>query len=128
MKAMATLDIIIISLYFIVVMMVGFYFAHRKKDTAENYFLAGRNLGWVAIGLSLFATNISSEHFVGLAGYGASRGLAVGNIEWLAIPFLMLLGWFFAPIFLRAKIFTVPEFFGKRFNNASASPTSQSSR
>jgi len=116
---MATLDIVIISAYFIVVMMVGFYFAHRKKNTAENYFLAGRNLGWVAIGLSLFATNISSEHFVGLAGYGASRGLAVGNIEWLAIPFLMLLGWFFAPIFLRAKIFTVPEFFGKRFNNAS---------
>lgn len=119
MKAIATLDIIIISAYFVVVMMVGFYFAHRKKNTAENYFLAGRNLGWVAIGLSLFATNISSEHFVGLAGYGASRGLAVGNIEWLAIPFLMLLGWFFAPIFLRAKIFTVPEFFGKRFNNAS---------
>lgn len=119
MKAMASLDILVISLYFIVVMMVGFYYALRKKDSAENYFLAGRSLGWVAIGLSLFATNISSEHFVGLAGYGASRGLAVGNIEWLAIPFLMLLGWFFAPLFLRAKIFTVPEFFGKRFNTAS---------
>ncbi len=116
---MASLDILVISLYFIVVMMVGFYYAQRKKDSAENYFLAGRSLGWVAIGLSLFATNISSEHFVGLAGYGASRGLAVGNIEWLAIPFLMLLGWFFAPLFLRAKVFTVPEFFGKRFNTAS---------
>ncbi len=119
MKAMASLDILVIALYFIVVMMVGFYYALRKKDSAENYFLAGRSLGWVAIGLSLFATNISSEHFVGLAGYGASRGLAVGNIEWLAIPFLMLLGWFFAPLFLRTKIFTVPEFFGKRFNTAS---------
>jgi SSS family solute:Na+ symporter len=116
---MESLDLIIILFYFTITLSVGLYYAQNKLDTTENYFLAGRNLGWMAIGVSLFATNISSEHFVGLAGYGASRGLAVGNIEWLAIPFLMLLGWFFAPIFLRAKIFTVPEFFGKRFNTAS---------
>ncbi|RMI13374.1 MAG: sodium transporter [Calditrichaeota bacterium] len=116
---MATIDAVIVGLYFLTVMLIGFYFAHHKKDTPTAYFLADRNLGWFVLGISLFATNISSEHFVGLAGYGAGRGLAVGNIEWLAIPFLMLLGRFFAPIFLKAGIFTVPEFFGRRFNTAS---------
>ena len=115
---MASLDIFIILLYFVVVMTAGFYYARQKKETTKDFFLAGRYLGWFVIGTSLFATNISSEHFVGLAGHGATSGMAVGNFEWLAIFALILLGWIFAPIFLRARIYTVPEFFGKRYNKA----------
>ncbi len=114
---MASVDIVIIAFYFLLVIGVGFYFSRRQEETSETYFLAGRNLGWFVIGCSIFAANISSEHFIGLAGYGASRGLAVGNIEWLAIFALMLLGWYLAPIFIKSKVFTVPEFLGKRFNN-----------
>ena len=81
-----------------------------------DYFLSGKDLGWVAIGISIFATNISSEHFIGLAGTGASRGLAVGQFELMAIFTLIILGWFLAPIYLKSNILTVPEFLGKRFD------------
>ncbi len=117
MHSIATIDITILLAYFITIMLVGFFYAHHKKETTKNYFLAGKSLGWFAIGTSLFATNISSEHLLGLAGSGAKSGLAVGNIEWLAVFFLIILGWFLAPLFLKSNIFTVPEFFGKRFNN-----------
>ena len=83
-----------------VVLAIGFYFSRREKQTAEDYFLANRNMGWLVIGFSIFATNISSEHLVGLASSGAERGIAVGHFEWLAIVFLIMLGWIFAPIFL----------------------------
>lgn len=116
MNSIASLDVLIIVLYFFTVLVISYFATPKRKESSESYFLAGRNLGWVAIGLSLFATNISSEHFVGLAGYGATKGLAVGNIEWIAIFALVLLGWCFAPLFLKANLYTVPEFFGKRFN------------
>jgi SSS family solute:Na+ symporter len=115
---LSSLDIFIILVYFISVFIISIIYT-RRNDTTTNYFLAGRQLGWMAIGTSLFATNISSEHFIGLAGYGATKGLAVGNFEWLAIIALLFLAWLFAPLFLKAKVFTVPEFFGKRFNNSS---------
>lgn len=118
MNTLATVDLIIITSYLGLVLLVGLYYSFRKNETADHYFLAGRSLGWVAIGMSIFATNISSEHFIGLAGNGASRGLAVGNFEWLAIFALILLGWYLAPILLKSEVFTVPEFFGKRFNKA----------
>lgn len=73
-------------------------------------------MGWAAVGTSLFATNISSEHLIGLAGTGSTRGLSVGQFEWLAVVFLILLGYVFAPIFMKSKVFSVPEFFGKRFD------------
>jgi SSS family solute:Na+ symporter len=113
----AFLDILIVGASLAIVLFTGLYFSFRSEETPEGYFLAGRNVGWIAIGMSMFAANISSEHFIGLAGYGASRGLAVGNFEWLAIIFLLLLGWFFAPLFLKSKIYTIPEFLGKRFND-----------
>jgi SSS family solute:Na+ symporter len=118
LNEIAVLDVIIVGITFGIVLVAGLYFSFQNKETPKGYFLAGRSVGWMAIGMSMFATNISSEHFVGLAGYGASRGLAVGNFEWLAIIFLMLLGWFFAPIFLKSKIYTIPEFLGKRFNDS----------
>ncbi len=118
MNEIALIDIFIVAFTFSIVLIAGLYISFRSKETPEGYFLAGRSVGWIAIGMSIFAANISSEHFVGLAGYGASRGLAVGNFEWLAIIFLMLLGWFFAPIFLKSKIYTIPEFLGNRFNES----------
>ncbi|MBA3915585.1 MAG: sodium/solute symporter, partial [Acidobacteriales bacterium] len=91
------------------------YFA-RKKRTSTEYFLAGRDIGWFPIGASLFVSNISTEHFIGLAGSGASSGLAVGHFEWLACMILLVLGWVFVPFYLRSNVFTMPEFLERRFN------------
>ncbi|MBN2601936.1 MAG: sodium transporter, partial [Candidatus Marinimicrobia bacterium] len=104
-----SLDIVLLVLYFSAVMLIGLYYSRQKKTPAE-YFLAGRNVSWIAIGCSLFATNISSEHFIGLAGSGANSGLAVGHFEWLACLIVLVLGWFFVPFYLKSGIFTVPEF------------------
>ncbi len=108
-------DSIVILVYLIAVIGIGLYLRNRDTNTTE-YFLAGRNLGWFAVGMSLFATNISSEHFIGLAGSGASRGLAVAQFELIAIFLLILLGWFIAPIYKNAGVFTTPEFLEKRFD------------
>jgi solute:Na+ symporter, SSS family len=114
---MTTLDLGVIGAYLAVVMGIGFYFSGRTK-TARGYFLAGRQVGWIAIGASLFATNISSEHLIGLAGSGASTGLAVGHFEWLAVLILMALGWIFVPFYLRSGVATMPEFLERRYGPA----------
>lgn len=85
---------------------------------SQSYFLGGSNIGWMAIGASLFASNISTEHFIGLAGTGASSGLAVGQFEWLACLILLLLGWLFVPFYRRTGVFTMPEFLERRYNPA----------
>jgi SSS family solute:Na+ symporter len=108
------LDTVIIVAYFAVVLAIGFYHSRRRR-TATDYFLAGKNVGWVAVGAALFATNIGSEHFIGLAGSGASTGLAVGAYEWSASFCLLLLGWLFVPHYLRSKVYTMPEFLERRF-------------
>lgn len=110
-------DMAVIAGYFVLTFAVGFYFARRKK-TATEYFLAGRHVGWIAIGASLFATNISSEHFLGLAGTGSKSGLAVGHFEWLACLIVLLLGWVFTPFYLKSGVFTMPEFLERRYNSA----------
>ncbi|MEK7671029.1 MAG: sodium transporter, partial [Bacteroidota bacterium] len=114
---LSTKDALIIAAYFLVVFAVGFYFSRRKKTVTE-YFLAGRHVGWIAIGASLFATNISSEHFLGLAGTGSKSGLAVGHFEWLACLIVLLLGWVFTPFYLKSGVFTMPEFLERRYNSA----------
>ncbi len=113
---LSSLDFTIIGLYFAVVLSIGFYFSRRGKTTAD-YFLAGRHVGWIAIGASLFATNISSEHFLGLAGTGSKSGLAVGHFEWLACLIVLLLGWVFTPFYLKSGVFTMPEFLERRYNS-----------
>src|SRR6516162_2377135 len=118
-RALATPDIIIIGFYFAVVFGIGMYFARRER-TSEEYFLAGRNVGWFFIGASLFVSNISTEHFIGLSGTGASSGLAVGHFEWLACLILLILGWVFVPFYLRSNVFTMPEFLERRYNRQSA--------
>ena len=79
-RTLGTLDLVIIGIYFALVFGIGYYFS-RKERTSEEYFLAGRNIGWFAIGASLFVSNISTEHFIGLAGSGATSGLAVGHLH-----------------------------------------------
>lgn len=118
-KILSTLDLVIIGLYFCVVFAIGFYFSVKER-TSTDYFLAGRNVGWFAIGASLFVSNISTEHFIGLAGSGASSGLAVGHFEWLACFMLLILGWIFVPFYLRSNVFTMPEFLERRFNRSCA--------
>src|SRR5690349_14534923 len=118
-KALSTVDILIIVLYFCLVFAIGFYFS-LKARTSTDYFLASRNVGWFAIGASLFVSNISTEHFIGLAGSGASSGLAVGHFEWLACFMLLILGWIFVPFYLRSNVFTMPEFLERRFNRSCA--------
>ncbi|HDP67620.1 MAG TPA: sodium transporter [Candidatus Marinimicrobia bacterium] len=112
------IDIVLLFLYFTAVLVIGLYYSNREKTPTE-YFLAGRNVGWIAIGSSLFATNISSEHFIGLAGSGASTGLAVGHFEWLACFIVLLLGWVFVPFYLKSGVYTMPEFLERRFNKSS---------
>ena len=114
-RTLAAIDLVIIGIYFTIVFGIGFYFS-RKDRTSEEYFLAGRHVAWFAIGASLFVSNISTEHFIGLAGSGATSGMAVGHFEWLACLILMILGWVFVPFYLRSNVFTMPEFLERRFN------------
>jgi len=114
---MSVLDYSIVIVYFLIVLGIGFSF-RKKGETSTDYFLAGRNVGWLAIGDSLFATNISSEHFLGLAGTGSKSGLAVGHFEWLAVIIVLMLGWIFTPFFLKSNVFTMPEFLERRYNSA----------
>jgi solute:Na+ symporter, SSS family len=118
-KALSGIDLAIIAVYFLVVFSIGMYFA-RKERTSTDYFLASRNVEWFAIGASLFVSNISTEHFIGLSGSGASSGLAVGHFEWLACLILLILGWVFVPFYLRSNVFTMPEFLERRFSRSCA--------
>ena len=117
---LTTLDWAVIAVYFAVVFIVAFGVTGRRatRESAEGYFLSGRNSGWFIIGASLFASNIGSEHLVGLAGTGAASGLAVGQFEILASLILLLLGWFFVPFYLRSGVFTMPEFLERRYSPA----------
>ncbi len=117
MAKMPTIDLVIIVTYFAIVLGIGFYFS-RSRRTSTDYFLAGRGVGWFAVGASLFATNISSEHFIGLSGSGASTGLPIGHFEWLACLIVLLLGWVFVPFYHRSQVFTMPEFLERRYNSA----------
>src|ERR1041385_7652888 len=118
-KALTTIDFVIIGVYFVIIFAIGLYFA-RKERTSADYFLASRDVGWFAIGASLFVSNISTEHFIGLAGSGATTGLAVGHFEWLACLILLILGWVFVPFYLRSNVFTMPEFLERRFSRSCA--------
>src|SRR5256714_8302552 len=118
-RTLETVDLVIIGIYCAIVFGIGFYFS-KKERTSEDYFLASRNIGWFAIGASLFVSNISTEHFIGLAGSGATSGLAVGHFEWLACLILLILGWVFVPFYLRSNVFTMPEFLERRFSRSCA--------
>ncbi len=108
-------DWLMIALYFGVLLCVAWWVVKKGKDTAADYFLAGRNLGWWIIGASIFASNIGSEHIVGLAGSGAQNGVALAHYE-LHAWCLLVLAWVFVPFYARSLVFTMPEFLERRFS------------
>jgi solute:Na+ symporter, SSS family len=112
---MATLDWLIILAYFAALAGLTWWVALRNRDTADDYFLAGRNLGWLIVGASIFASNIGSEHLVGLAGSGATSGVALAHFE-LHAWCLLVLGWVMVPFYMRTRIYTTPEFLERRFS------------
>jgi solute:Na+ symporter, SSS family len=112
------LDWLAIAIYFGILFGVAWWVVRRGKDTAADYFLAGRNLGWWVIGASIFASNIGSEHIVGLAGSGAKDGVAMAHYE-LHAWCLLVLAWVFVPFYARSLVFTMPEFLERRFSPAS---------
>jgi SSS family solute:Na+ symporter len=112
------LDWLIIAAYFGLLFGLAWSVILRRKETADDYFLAGRNLGWFVVGASIFASNIGSEHLVGLAGSGATSGVALAHYE-LHAWCLLVLGWVFIPFYMRSRVFTMPEFLERRFSPAS---------
>ncbi len=115
MGSLHALDWIAIGTYFSLVLAIAWWVVLRNKDTADDYFLAGRNLGWWVVGASIFASNIGSEHLVGLAGSGCTDGVAMAHYE-LHAWCLLVLAWVFVPFYARSKVFTMPEFLERRFS------------
>jgi SSS family solute:Na+ symporter len=114
-SALATLDWLVILAYFLFLAGIAAWVMRKGQDTAADYFLAGRNLGWGIVGASIFASNIGSEHLVGLAGSGATSGVAMAHYE-LHAWCLLVLGWVMAPFYLRSGVYTMPEFLERRFS------------
>ncbi len=115
---MSTIDWVAIACYFALLLGVAWWVVSKNKNTADDYFLAGRNLGWWVIGASIFASNIGSEHIVGLAGSGAKDGVALAHYE-LHAWCLLVLAWVFVPFYMRSQVFTMPEFLERRFSTGS---------
>ena len=112
---MGSIDWLVIALYFGLLAGIAWWVIRKAKDTPDDYFLAGRNLGWFIIGASIFASNIGSEHLVGLAGSGATDGVAMAHYE-LHAWCLLVLGWVLVPFYMRSMVFTMPEFLERRFS------------
>jgi solute:Na+ symporter, SSS family len=112
---MQQLDWIMIAGYFMLLFGLAWWVILKSKSTTDDYFLAGRNLGWFIVGASIFASNIGSEHLVGLAGSGCTDGVAMAHYE-LHAWCLLVLGWVFVPFYARSKVYTMPEFLEKRYN------------
>ena len=113
-----TLDWVVLGIYFLILIVVAVWVALQRNKNTEDYFLAGRNVGWFVIGASIFASNIGSEHVVGLAGTGFSSGTPLAHYE-LHAWIVLLLGWLFLPFYMRSGAFTMPEFLEKRFDSRS---------
>jgi len=116
MTAFQTLDWIVVAAYFVVLLGIAWWVMRQKTESSADYFLAGRHVGWFVVGASIFASNIGSEHIVGLAGTAAKSGLVMGHYElhsWL----VLLLGWVFVPFYMRSRVFTMPEFLERRYNS-----------
>jgi len=113
----AVIDWVVIALYFIVVMGIAVWVIRQRQKSSADYFLAGRHVGWFVIGASLFASNIGSEHLVGLAGAGADSGVAMAHYE-LHAWCLLVLGWVLVPFYSRSAVFTMPEFLERRYSPA----------
>ena len=109
------IDLTIVAGYFLIILGLAWWVIRQRQDTTTDYFLAGRHLGWFIVGASIFASNIGSEHLVGLAGSGATDGVAMAHYE-LHAWCLLVLGWVMVPFYIRSKVFTMPEFLERRFS------------
>ncbi len=112
---MAGLDWVVIGLYFLTLLGLTWYSVRKNRDTADDYFLAGRNLGWFVVAASIFSSNIGSEHLVGLAGSGCTDGVAMAHYE-LHAWCLLVLAWVFVPFYARSLVYTMPEFLERRYS------------
>jgi len=110
------LDWIAIAAYFGIMLAIVWWVVRQKQRTSTDYFLAGRHMPWFVVGASIFASNIGSEHIVGLAGQGSTDGMAMAHWE-LHAWCVVMLSWFFVPFYYRSKVFTMPEFLERRFNS-----------
>ena len=117
-SVLESLDWIVLGIYFLALIGVAVWVVLQKNNTTEDYFLAGRNVGWFVIGASIFASNIGSEHVVGLAGTGFESGTPMAHYV-LHAWIVLLLGWLFLPFYIRSGAFTMPEFLEKRFDSRS---------
>src|SRR5688572_7115839 len=120
---MLTADYIVFLVYFVIVASYGIWIYRRKKkikETSTDFFLAEGSLTWWAIGASLIASNISAEQFIGMSGSGFKLGLAIAAYEWLAAASLIIVAVFFMPIYLKNRIFTMPQFLKTRYNETVA--------
>jgi SSS family solute:Na+ symporter len=115
MHFLGTTDWIFIVIYFIIIAIVSIWSIRKSKDSPTDYFLANRNLGWWVIGASILASNVGSEHIVGLAGTAAKSGVVMGHYE-LHSWIVLTLGWLFVPFYMRSMVYTMPEFLERRFN------------
>jgi len=120
MKTLATQDYIVFFLYFVIIVGYGLFIYRKKKKSevdSKDYFLAEGSLTWWAIGASLIASNISAEQFIGMSGSGFKMGLAIATYEWMAAATLVIVAIFFMPVYLKNKIFTMPQYLNKRYNS-----------
>jgi len=120
MKQLQTADYIVFFVYFVAIAIYGYYVYHKKKSTelsSKDFFLAEGSLTWWAIGASLIASNISAEHFIGMSGSGFALGLAIASYEWMAAATLIIVAVFIIPVYLKNKIYTMPQFLSKRYND-----------
>jgi SSS family solute:Na+ symporter len=120
MNILQTADYIVFLVYFVLVSTYGMYIYRRKKrvsTTSQDFFLAEGSLTWWAIGASLIASNISAEHFIGMSGSGFALGLAIASYEWMSAATLILVAIFIIPVYLKNKIFTMPQFLAKRYSD-----------
>ena len=115
MEILGVIDWVVVALYFVVIGGISIWTIRKKKESPTDYFLANRNLGWFVIGASILASNVGSEHIVGLAGTGAKSGLVMGHYE-LHSWIVLMLGWVFVPFYMRSRVFTMPEFLERRYN------------
>jgi solute:Na+ symporter, SSS family len=115
MGTLAVIDWIVIAAYFLLIFGIAWWVIKKRTDTASDYFLAGRHLSWFIVGASIFASNIGSEHLVGLSGSGATDGVAYAHYE-LHAWCLLVLAWVMIPFYIRSKVFTMPEFLERRFS------------
>ena len=121
MNRLQTADLIVFVFYFLIVASYGIYIYRKKKSihtSSQEFFLAEGSLTWWAIGASLIASNISAEHFIGMSGSGFAIGLAISTYEWMSAGTLILVAVFIIPVYLKNKIYTMPQFLSVRYSDS----------